>query len=197
MTSATRNGLIAFLVALAVILGGFAYRQLTETRGDATEAPISIGGPFTLIDSSGATRHDTDFRGKLMLIYFGYTFCPDVCPTTLTMMSDAMAKLGPDAAKVTPIFITVDPARDTPAQMKQYLESFDPHFVGLTGAAAQIAQAATAYRVYYRKALGEAGQYTMDHSSVIYLMARDGHYLGHFDSNIDADDLARALKKFL
>lgn len=195
MNKSTRNGLIAFLVALIVILGGFAYQQFRA--GDATVAPLSIGGPFTLVDQNGVTRHDTDFHGKLMLIYFGYTFCPDVCPTTLTMMSDALAKLGPDAAKIAPIFITVDPARDTPTQMKQYIEAFDPHFVALTGSDAQVAAAAARYRVYYRKAPGNGAQYTMDHSSVIYLMARDGTYLGHFNPGITADDLARALKKYL
>ena len=112
-------------------------------------------------------------------------------------MSDTLTKLGTSASQIAPIFITVDPARDTPAQMKQYMESFDPRFVALTGSPAQIAAAAKAYRVYYRKVSGDGGQYTMDHSSVIYLMARDGSYLGHFDSRITADDLARALKRYL
>jgi protein SCO1 len=196
LTSATRNGLIAFLVALVFIAGGLIYRQLTA-NDDAVQAPVPIGGPFTLIDTSGGARRDTDFRGKFMLIYFGYTYCPDVCPTTLTMMSDAMAKLGPDAAKIVPIFITVDPARDTPAQMKEYIQSFDPHFVALTGSDTQIADVAREYRVYYRKQTSDNGQYTMDHSSVIYLMSRDGGYIGHFNSTIDASDLARALKKYL
>lgn len=195
MTNATRNGLIAFLVALVFIAGGLIYRQLTP-NDDAAQAPLPIGGPFTLTDTSGVARRDTDFRGKFMLIYFGYTYCPDVCPTTLTMISDTMAKLGPDATKIVPIFITVDPARDTPAQMKEYIQSFDPHFVALTGSDAQIADVAREYRVYYRKETGENGQYTMDHSSVIYLVSRDGRYIGHFNSTIDASGLARALKKY-
>jgi protein SCO1 len=197
LTRSTRNGLIAFIAALVIIIGGFTYRQFVAPSDETVQAPFSIGGPFTLVDADGVNRHDTDFRGKLMLVYFGYTYCPDVCPTTLTTMSDALAKLGASASEIAPIFITVDPARDTPAQMKQYMESFDPRFVALTGSPAQIAAAASAYRVYYRRAPGAGEQYTMDHSSVIYLIARDGHYLGHFDSTITADDLTRALKKYL
>ncbi|HEX4113887.1 MAG TPA: SCO family protein, partial [Stellaceae bacterium] len=150
MTRVTRNGLIAFFVALIVIVGGFVYEQFLVPRNAAVEAPLSIGGPFTLTDQNGVVRHDTDFRGKLMLVYFGYTYCPDVCPTTLTLMSDALKKLGPDAARIAPLFITVDPDRDTPAQMKLYIQSFDPRFVALTGSAAQVAAAAGDYRVYYR-----------------------------------------------
>jgi protein SCO1/2 len=197
MTPATRNGIIAFLIALIVIAGGFVYQQFVAPQGAAIEAPIPLGGAFTLTDQNGAVRHDTDFRGKLMLVYFGYTFCPDVCPTTLTLMSDALAKLGPAAAQIAPVFISVDPARDTPAQMKLYIQSFDPRFVALTGSDAQIAAAASEYRVYYRKSAGDDGQYTMDHSSVIYLMARDGHYLGHFNPGIDAQDLAAGIKQYL
>ena len=197
MTKSARNGLIAFVAALAIIFGGFAYRQFGAAPDETVQAPLSIGGPFRLVDAGGTDRRDTDFRGKLMLVYFGYTYCPDVCPTTLTTMSDALARLGAGASQIVPIFITVDPARDTPAQMKQYLASFDPRFVGLTGSPAQIAAAANAYRVYYRRVSGSGGRYTMDHSSVIYLMARDGRYLGHFDSTITADDLARAVKKYL
>jgi protein SCO1/2 len=196
LTKATRLGLVAFIVAVIVIAAGLVYRQFIVPQTELARAPIPIGGPFTLTDQNGVTRHDTDFRGKLMLLYFGYTYCPDVCPTTLTMMSDALQKLGPDAAGIVPIFITVDPARDKPAQLKQYMESFNPGFVALTGDAVRIAQVAGEYRVYYGKVVGEGGQYTMDHSSVIYLMARDGHYLGHFNPGIAADDLARDLRQY-
>jgi len=197
MTRTTRNGLIAFIIALAVIVGGFAYNQYTEADLAPARAPVSIGGDFTLVDQNGTTRHDSDFRGKLMLVYFGYTYCPDVCPTTLATMSQALEKLGARAAAVTPIFITVDPARDTPAQMKLYIQSFDPRFVALTGSAARIELAAAEYRVYYRKGAVEDGQYTMDHSSVIYLMARDGHYIGHFNPGISSQELAAAIGKYL
>jgi len=197
LTKSTRLGVIAFVIAAIVIVAGFVYQQFIVPQTDLARAPIPIGGPFALTDQTGATRHDTDFRGKLMLIYFGYTYCPDVCPTTLTMMSDALQKLGPEAAAIAPIFITVDPERDKPAQLKQYMESFNPRFVALTGDAERIARVAGEYRVYYSKVAGEGGQYTMDHSSVIYLMARDGHYLGHFNSGIAADELARDLRKYL
>jgi protein SCO1/2 len=197
MTKATRNGLIAFIVALIVIAGGFVYQQFIAPQRAAITAPVPLGGPFTLTDQDGAARLDMDFRGKLMLVYFGYTYCPDVCPTTLTLRSDALKKLGPEAARIAPIFITVDPARDTPAQMKAYIQSFDPRFVALTGTAAQIAAAASEYRVYYRKEPEADGAYTMDHSSAIYLMARDGHYLGHFNPGIDAQDLAAGIKQYL
>jgi cytochrome oxidase Cu insertion factor (SCO1/SenC/PrrC family) len=197
LTKSARTGLFAFVAALVIIVGGFAYRQFGAPTDETVQAPFAIGGPFTLVDADGVNRRDTDFRGKLMLIYFGYTFCPDVCPTTLTMMSNTLDKLGASASEIAPIFITVDPARDTPTQMKQYMESFDPRFVALTGSPEQIAAAASAYRVYYRKTSDDGGQYTVDHSSVIYLMSRDGRYLGHFDSAITADDLARTLKKYL
>jgi len=194
LTNATRNGIAAFIVALLVILGGFAYRQITDT---AEQAPVGIGGDFVLTDQNGAARRDADFRGKFMLVYFGYTFCPDVCPTTLTMMTDALAKLGPDAARFAPIFITVDPARDTPAQLKQYIAAFDPRFTALTGSDGQIARVAQEYRVYYRKVVGDKpGNYTMDHSSVIYLMGRDGRYVGHFNTDISAAELANDLKRY-
>jgi protein SCO1/2 len=196
MTPATRNGLIAFVVALIVIVGGFAYTQFMEPPGAPERAPLSIGGPFTLRDENGVVQHDTDFRGKLMLVYFGYTYCPDACPTTLAMMSQTLVKLGPAATEFAPIFITVDPERDTPSQMKQYMQSFDPHFTALTGSAAQIEQAAAEYHVYYRKVPETGGEYTLDHSSVIYLMGRDGRYIGYFDANIDPNDLAQGLRKY-
>jgi protein SCO1/2 len=126
---------------LAVLLlgaGGFLWLS-----GDGGGKAIGIGGPFTLEDGSGRTVTDRDFRGKYMLVYFGYTFCPDVCPTTLTAVADAMDKLGPDAAKVRPVFITVDPARDTPAVVKKYIAAFGPEITGLTGTPEEIARVAS------------------------------------------------------
>jgi len=198
MSDTVRNGLIAFVAALIVIVGAFGYVEFYAGRDDAALAPVAVGGPFTLTDQNGATRSDTEFRGKLMLIYFGYTYCPDVCPTTLDMMTRALAALGPDAQKVVPIFITVDPGRDTPAQMKTYASNFDPRLVALTGSPEAIASVAGEYRVYYQKAKGEnGGDYTVDHSSAIYLMGRDGRYVGHFDPGITPDKLAATLRKYL
>jgi cytochrome oxidase Cu insertion factor (SCO1/SenC/PrrC family) len=191
MSPAFRRGLVAFVVALIVIVGGLIYEEFQPP------AEPSIGGPFTLIDQNGAAKSDRDFRGKLMLVYFGYTFCPDACPTTLDLMTRAMAKLGPQENEVAPIFVTVDPARDTPAQMKLYIAAFDPHFEALTGSPDQIARVADEYRVYFKKADGAGDQYTVDHSSVIYLMGRDGRYIGRFDPGSTAANLADALRKYL
>jgi protein SCO1 len=198
LSPTVRRGLIAFVAALIVIVGAFAYEQFYAEPGDTEQAAVAVGGPFSLTDQNGAVKHDSDFHGKLMLIYFGYTYCPDVCPTTLNTMSQALARLGPQAAGIVPIFITIDPARDTPAQMKLYASNFDPRFVALTGPPEEIDAVAREYRVYYKKAEGEAGgAYTVDHSSVIYLMGRDGRYIGHFDPGISADSMADKLKKFL
>jgi protein SCO1 len=159
-------------------------------------ATPSIGGPFSLVDDSGKTRTDAEFRGRFMLIYFGYTHCPDACPTALQDMADALAGLGADAAQVVPIFITIDPERDTAQYLKGYAEQFDPRFVALTGAPEQIADAAKAYRVYYRKANNQP-DYLMDHSSIVYLMGRDGGFLTHFTHETTPEQMAAALRKQL
>jgi cytochrome oxidase Cu insertion factor (SCO1/SenC/PrrC family) len=192
-----RNGVIGFVAALIVILGAFAYEQFVAAPSATEQGDLSLGGPFTLTDQNGAVKHDGDFRGKVMLVYFGYTYCPDVCPTTLDMITRALAKLGSKADEVAPIFVTVDPARDTSTQMKLYIGSFDPRFEALTGTPQQIQAVAGEYRVYYRKADDDGNAYTVDHSSVIYLMGRDGRYLGHFNPGIGADEMAKSLQKFL
>jgi protein SCO1/2 len=133
-----------------------------------------------------------------MLIYFGYTFCPDACPTALQNMSTALDDLGDSAKAVQPIFITVDPERDTVAQLKRYAANFHPRLVALTGSAEQTMAAARAYRIYYEKNLhGAELDYLVDHSSFIYLMGRDGRYLAHFGPDVSADKLAAAIKKYL
>ena len=160
-----------------------------------------IGGPFTLIDHTGTVRTEKDFHGKLMLIYFGYTYCPDVCPTALQVMSVALQDLGKKAAAVVPILITIDPERDTPKHLSGYVKNFHPNMIGLTGSAEQIKQAAKVYRVYYRKAppaKGEsATEYLMDHSSVVYLMDRDGRYITHFTHQSQSEDIAKTVQKLL
>jgi protein SCO1/2 len=154
-----------------------------------------IGGPFTLTDQTGRTVSDRDFRGKYMLVSFGYTYCPNVCPAELNVMSEALNKLGSDGRNIVPIFITIDPARDTVEQMANYMPSFHPRMVGLTGTEEQIKQAASAYRVFYSKADGDkAGDgYLMDHSTFMYLMNPAGEYVTHFGYGISADDLAARL----
>jgi cytochrome oxidase Cu insertion factor (SCO1/SenC/PrrC family) len=161
-----------------------------------TIAAPTIGGPFNLVDDTGRPRSDAEFRGKFMLIYFGYTHCPDACPTALQDMADALAKLGPAAAEIAPIFITVDPERDTVQYLKGYAEQFDPHFVALTGSQEQVAAAAKAYRVYYRKASDQT-DYLVDHTSIVYLMDRDGKFLTHFTHETSPDQMAAALRKYL
>jgi cytochrome oxidase Cu insertion factor (SCO1/SenC/PrrC family) len=154
-----------------------------------------IGGPFTLTDQNGTRRTDADFRGKLMLVYFGFTYCPDVCPTDLLQMALALDQLGQAGEMVQPVFITVDPERDTPEHLKQYMSLFHPRFVGLTGDAIEIGAAADAYRVYYKRVeWDDRSGYTVDHSAFIYLMGRDGEYLGFFPPGTSAQRLAEDIR---
>jgi protein SCO1/2 len=162
-----------------------------------TQTKAAIGGPFALTDQNGNRRTDADFRGRYMLIFFGFTNCPDVCPTTLSILSETLNKLGPKADNVVPIFISVDPEHDTPEALRSYLASFGPRFVGLTGTPDEIAKAAKAYRVYYQKVPLDGGGYTMNHSSVIYLMDRSGEFAGHYALEQGPDALAADLAKRL
>lgn len=136
---------------------------------------VMLGGPFSLVDHTGRAVTERDFAGRGMLVYFGYTYCPDVCPTELGTIAAALDAMGPAAERVTPVFITIDPERDTPAAMADYVPRFHPRMVGLTGSAEQVAQAARAYRVYFAKVRPrDAGDYLMDHSSFIYFVGPDG-----------------------
>ena len=167
---------------------------MTGTESDSSGAgSAAIGGPFALTDQDGHTRTDRDFRGKWALVYFGYTFCPDVCPTTLQDMAIALRRLGPKARQVVPLFITLDPARDHPAVLKKYLAAFGPEFQGLTGTPQQITSVAHAYRVYFAKRPLPAGGYSVDHASTIYLMNPEGQFV----STIDDQEGAAALEKDL
>jgi protein SCO1/2 len=159
----------------------------------------AIGGPFTLTDHNGKRVTDQDLRGKPTIIYFGYAYCPDVCPTSLLLMQTAVDQLGLQAtAKVNLVFITVDPERDTPASLKEYVGQFGPTMVGLTGTAEQIAAAAKAFRVYYQKVPGKDGApYLMDHSSIFYVMDRNFRFVKHFTHQAKAEDIAVAIKPLL
>jgi protein SCO1 len=158
-----------------------------------------VGGPFVLQDGNGKPVSDRDFRGKYMLVYFGYTFCPDVCPTTLNDVADALDRLGANADRLQPIFITVDPKRDTPAVMKQYTAAFTPRLIGLTGSQEQIAEVAREYRVYYAEHRTGAGpgDYTMDHSSVLYLMGPDGKFIAPIQADEDGKQIAADLSRLM
>ena len=183
-------------VVLAVLLIGVGgYLWLSNGEG----GPTALGGPFTLENGNGKTVTDRDFRGRYMLVYFGYPFCPDVCPTTLNAVADAMDKLGPKADRVQPVFITVDPKRDTPAVVKQYAAAFGSRIEGLTGTPEEIAKVAKEYRVYYAEHRTGPGpnDYTMDHSSILYLMGPDGRFIAPVRADQSGDEMAAVLARLI
>lgn len=155
-----------------------------------------IGGAFALKDHTGKLRTDADFRGQLMLVYFGFTYCPDICPTDLQAIGLAMDQLGTDAKNVQPLFITLDPERDTVEHLAQYVPLFHQRLLGLTGSIADVTQAADAYRVYYKRVSTGSGpdDYTVDHSAFIYLIGRDGKYLGFFPPGTDAAKMVEMIR---
>ena len=201
MTSQRRFVLVAVLLGGLVILasGAFLGLGLRETpKGAAgTLLASAIGGPFRLVDQNGKTVTEADLKGKWSLIYFGYTHCPDACPTTLNEIAIALDDLGPKRDAVRPVFITVDPERDTPEVLKSYVTSFDAPILALTGTPEAVAQAAKDYRVYYAKHPEPGGDYSMDHSSVIYVMDPEGRFTATFTPESSPEDIAARLKKLL
>jgi protein SCO1/2 len=179
------------IVAVAGLLWHWDARQVQTSAGEAL-----IGGPFTLTDQHGARVTEQDFAGRFMLIYFGYTFCPDMCPTSLTVMAAALDEL-PDAQadQVVPILITVDPARDTVEQLAAYAPLFHPRLVALTGSEEEVREAAQAYRVYYHVPDEEGDAYLVDHSTFVYLMGPDGSYRTHFGIDASPEAMAEAIGK--
>lgn len=191
----TRIRQLPFLIALAACaLIGLAVA--TVMRLSPTTQAALVGGPFTLTATDGRTVTDADFKGHPFLVFFGYTHCPDVCPTELAQLSQVLKALGPDS-KIKVLFVTVDPERDTPQEMKAYLANFDPHIIGLSGTRAQTQAIERAYRVYAKKAPGEHGDYAMDHTAIIYLMDKDGHFVSAFDVDRPAKVAAAELEKYL
>ncbi len=186
----------SFLAGLVLFVGVilFATGNLSSVGGPR---PAAIGGPFKLTDQNGKTITDQDFKGHPFLVFFGYTHCPDVCPTTLYEMSQVMHALGPDADRISGLFITVDPERDTPAVMKDYLSSFDPHVRGATGSPADITVAEKAYRAFAKKVPIGHGDYSMDHSALVYLMDKQGRFVAPFDLSRKPEAAAEALRKYL
>jgi protein SCO1/2 len=195
---------------LTVIVVGFLIGALTgvtmlflsQPQGPArvqTSGKALVGGPFKLIDQSGKDVTDRNFRGRHMLVFFGFTHCPDICPAELQVMSAALDQLGDEAHKVVPIFITLDPERDTQAVIADYVKHFGSNFVGLTGSPEAVAAAAKAYRVAYAKVeiQGAADGYTVDHSALVYLMDTDGEYVTHFVYGTSADKMAETLARYL
>jgi cytochrome oxidase Cu insertion factor (SCO1/SenC/PrrC family) len=160
---------------------------------------LQIGGPFALIDGDGHAVTERSFPGKWLLIYFGYTYCPDVCPTSLNRVAEALDRLGPDGAEIQPLFITVDPERDTPAMLRDYVKAFDPRLIGLTGSPEAIAAAAKAYRVYYRRTDQGSGasDYLIDHSALTYLVDPQGAVVAYFSHNDSAESMAATIRKLI
>jgi len=190
----TVYAIIGLLLAVLLMAGG-GYLFLSGSQ----PAVLAVGGPFSLVDGDGHNVTDRSWPGKYLLVYFGYTFCPDVCPTTLTNVADALDKLGAKADRIQPLFITVDPKRDIAAVVKQYAAAFGPRFIGLTGSAEQIAAAARAYRVYYAEHRTGPGpdDYSMDHSSVLYLMGPDGRFIAPLRADQDGHEMAAVLAKLV
>lgn len=207
-----RSRLIRLLIAglvgllLAAVVAWWSIQQDRRAAGPAgasTEAGtvlggVSIGGPFSLVDHTGKPVTDKDYAGKYKLVFFGFTFCPDICPTELQVLAQAMDALGDDAARVQPLFISIDPQRDTPAQLAEYVAMFHPSITGLTGTPEQVAAVAKAYRVYYAKAPGGNGDdYLMDHSTFTYLMGPDGQFLKVLPRGTSPDEIVQSIRSYL
>ena len=193
---------LAVLIALVLLLPSSPHAadapSAAQLMDDLMWARGPIGGPFALIDHEGRRRTDADFRGKLMVIYFGYITCPDICPADLTSIALALDQLGDAADAVQPVFITLDPERDTPAHLAEYVKAFHPRLLGLTGTPDEIRKIATAYKAYYVKA-GNAGgaDYAVDHTAFIYLIGRDGQYLGFLPPSTTPERLRDVIGQML
>jgi cytochrome oxidase Cu insertion factor (SCO1/SenC/PrrC family) len=199
MSELVRSRPVALGAAILVILvavGAATWFVLTPATRSMAGGEALVGGPFTLTDQHGAVVTEQDFAGRYMLIYFGYTYCPDFCPMSLSNMTQALDLLPPEQAEqVTPILITVDPERDTVEQLAEYAPLFHPRLVALTGTPEETRQAAKAYRVYFSKAgNGDGSDYLMDHSTFIYLMGPDGKYVRHFSHSATPEEIAAGVE---
>lgn len=189
---------IALLSELSLPSVADSQRSAAEVMDILMWGREPVGGPFKLVDQNRINRTNEDFRGKLLLVYFGFTHCPDVCPTDLQNIGLALDQLGENAEGVQPLFITIDPERDTPEHLKNYVPTFHPRLLGLTGEASSIRSVADAYKVFYAKVLNEArDDYTVDHTAFIYLMGIDGNYIGFFPPSTSPDRIAEIVRKRL
>ena len=202
--SVRSRSVLAILGALLLCLSPTSLRAQQEPERSAADLMDvlmwnreSVVGPFALVDHTGTPRTDTDFRGKLLLLYFGFTFCPDVCPTDLQSIGLAIDQLGKSGEGVQPLFVTLDPDRDTPQHLASYVPFFHPRLIGLTGDASSIRQVARAYKVYYAKVPTNENDYTIDHSGYIYLMDRAGQYLGFFPPGTPPNRMAYVIRPLL
>ena len=189
----------ASLLVLAAGAGGWWWnsRNAAPTPAPVTAASLTFGGPFSLVDHTGRNVTDRDFHGFFTLVFFGFTMCPDICPTTLQSIASVLQLLGDDGARILPLFVTVDPERDTPATLAGYVTLFDPSIVGLTGTPEQVAQIARAYRVHYRKADDSSAGYLMEHTAVMFLMAPDGKYLSHIPPDMPPKRVAETIRQHM
>jgi protein SCO1/2 len=202
VTMARRISVSYFWLALACVLFSAPIAANETAEPSATEliegllsGRAPVGGPFELTDQTGHRRTDADFQGKLVVIYFGYTYCPDVCPTELQSISLALDKLGAAAETIQPLFITVDPGRDTPARLADFVSSFHPRLIGLTGSLAEIRKTANAYRTFFAKnGVTTPDDYSVDHTGFIYLLGKDGRYLGFLPPGLAPDAIADAIR---
>jgi cytochrome oxidase Cu insertion factor (SCO1/SenC/PrrC family) len=202
VTMARRISVSYFWLALACVLFSAPIAANETAEPSATEliegllsGRAPVGGPFELTDQTGHRRTDADFQGKLVVIYFGYTYCPDVCPTELQSISLALDKLGAAADTIQPLFITVDPGRDTPARLADFVSSFHPRLIGLTGSLAEIRKTAIAYRTFFSKnGVTTPDHYSVDHTGFIYLLGKDGRYLGFLPPGLAPDAIADAIR---
>ena len=187
------------LIGAGIALIGTSGPHAPATSGTIVTGKPSVGGPFTLLDHTGKRVTEKDFLGRNTLVFFGFTNCPDICPSGLQVMTAALDKLGAKADSVTPVFITLDAARDTPEKLAQYLKSFHPRLIGLTGSAEEVAAAAKAYRVYYQKVTDEKSpqSYSYDHSAIFYLMGKDGAFISPIQHTTDVDALVKSLSAAL
>jgi len=195
--AATNRTLVIVTAFTASLLIGLLVMLWAMGGVKGVTAPAAIGGPFRLTDQNGAVVTEKNLEGKPSLIFFGFTHCPDVCPTALFEMSEILRAMGKDADRVNAYFISVDPERDSAAVIKDYLSSFDPHLKGLTGDPGAIAKVESAYRVYAKKVPLKDGDYTMDHTALTYLMDRDGHFVAPFNLSRKPDEAAADLRKYL
>ena len=198
MTARATRILLVLSAFVAGLVLCFGVILLVAGRGGSpiAQTTAAIGGPFQLVDQDGRPVSDLDLKGHPFLVFFGFTHCPDVCPTTLFEVSEVLRALGPDADKVNALFVTVDPERDTPDKLKDYLASFDPHLRALTGQSPAIDAIAKAYRVYVKKVPQENG-YTMDHTAIVYLMDKDGRFVAPFSLKRRPADAAADLRRYL
>ncbi len=196
--TALRTARIFVWLTILILLAAVGWVFFTGQRGDVPGlAAAQIGGPFTLTDQNGNTVTEAALKDHPSALYFGYTFCPDVCPTTLADLTQWMGELGPDADKLKVYFITVDPARDTREAMASYMQAFDPHFIALTGTQAQIDKVTQEYRIYSRKVPGKNGSYTMDHTATVFLLDSKAELVSTIDYQEKTDQAVAKLKRLI